>query len=433
MHQATTSGAAHGGRDLRGRARFYLAVVTALQLSESIYDLVFANLAYGVSGHAISVATTYAIGYGSEILVTVFGAGFLDRFSRRKIFVFTQLAMFAVFSCIAIAASRIELDMAAIWSFTFVVDLLYQYSRLTAFTLVVSVFGAEERAGIAGASAMIDGLGRIAGPALAGGLIASMGRPGAVGASAALQLAAFAGTVALLRAAPDERGVEALRDRRSGRARAALAGVVRAGREIMAAERWRAFVLLDAVSVLPIAVAALLWVPLLRNLHGVLETETGIFMATGALGTVLGGMVVRRSQSPGTGRLLGAALGFAGLSLALSVARSSRVLAGASIFAFNAAVTTYLRRKTVALQAAIPEDRAGAWYGAIDALSRLMGLAGILTTGMLFDRIGPRALFTGLAAAIIALAFIWARHGRLDRLGPLDRPPRVECGLEPSS
>ncbi len=61
-------------------------------LSEGIYDLVFANMAYNVSGQAVSVATTYAVGYIAEIIVTIFGAGFLDYFDRRQIFKYAQLA-----------------------------------------------------------------------------------------------------------------------------------------------------------------------------------------------------------------------------------------------------------------------------------------------------------------------------------------------------
>ena len=44
--------------------------------SECVYDLVFANLAYAIDGQAWSVGTTYALGYGAEILVTILGAGF---------------------------------------------------------------------------------------------------------------------------------------------------------------------------------------------------------------------------------------------------------------------------------------------------------------------------------------------------------------------
>lgn len=57
-----------------------------------IYDLVFADMAYNITNTANSVTITYAIGYASEILITILFAGFIDQFNKWKLLIYTQIA-----------------------------------------------------------------------------------------------------------------------------------------------------------------------------------------------------------------------------------------------------------------------------------------------------------------------------------------------------
>lgn len=91
----------------------FVALGVLLILSEAIYDLVFANLAYSISGTTLAVTTTYAVGYSAEILVTLLGAGFIDRFNKWKLFIATQLANIAVFA-LAVFVLRIY-DSSVEW------------------------------------------------------------------------------------------------------------------------------------------------------------------------------------------------------------------------------------------------------------------------------------------------------------------------------
>ncbi|RJX62961.1 MFS transporter, partial [Pseudomonas syringae pv. actinidiae] len=84
----------------------FASVSVLLALSEAVYDLAFANLAFTLTGTTLSVMTTYAIGYSAEIMVTLLGAGFIDRFDKWKLFIATQLVNIIIFS-IAVACLSI--------------------------------------------------------------------------------------------------------------------------------------------------------------------------------------------------------------------------------------------------------------------------------------------------------------------------------------
>lgn len=75
----------------KNRTLLFVSVGVFIALSEAIYDLVFANLAYSITGKASSVTTTYAFGYMAEIAVTLVGAGFIDRFNKWRLFIGTQI------------------------------------------------------------------------------------------------------------------------------------------------------------------------------------------------------------------------------------------------------------------------------------------------------------------------------------------------------
>lgn len=80
----------------------FASIGILVALSEAVYDLAFANLAYNLSGKTLAVMTTYAMGYSAEILVTLLGSGFIDRHDKWMLFIITQIVNMVVFS-IAVA------------------------------------------------------------------------------------------------------------------------------------------------------------------------------------------------------------------------------------------------------------------------------------------------------------------------------------------
>ncbi|GGJ49224.1 hypothetical protein GCM10009085_48460 [Pseudomonas avellanae] len=94
----------------------FASVSVLLALSEAVYDLAFANLAFTLTGTTLSVMTTYAIGYSAEIMVTLLGAGFIDRFDKWKLFIATQLVNIIIFSiavaCLSILVCRLKINFS---------------------------------------------------------------------------------------------------------------------------------------------------------------------------------------------------------------------------------------------------------------------------------------------------------------------------------
>ncbi|WP_345118606.1 hypothetical protein [Bartonella pachyuromydis] len=119
----------------RRKLSIFIAIGCFLLLSEAIYDLVFANIAYSLTGKTTSVTTTYAIGYVAEIIVMILGAGFIDQFNKWRLFIATQILNIMVFALVMIVLSRDYIHIISLWGFAFFVDLIHHYSRLIFFLL----------------------------------------------------------------------------------------------------------------------------------------------------------------------------------------------------------------------------------------------------------------------------------------------------------
>jgi hypothetical protein len=67
----------------------------------------------------------------------------------------------------------------------------------------------------------------------------------------------------------------------------------------------------------------------------------------------------------------------------------------------------YFRTTASAIQTNVPKELIGSWYGAIDFISRFIGLAGILLAGWAFDIVGPYALYLVLISLLLVSVFVW--------------------------
>lgn len=384
---------------------------TALVLSEGVYDLVFANMAYSASGQAFAVATTYAFGYTAEILVTILGAGFLDYFDRRKIFVYSQFVKIAIFASVVVVGAIHPLSAPMIWAYAFSIDLIHHYSRIALFTLVVSLFEKAEIPEIQGTNAVLSGTMQITSPLLAGAAIGLFGLTSSLGVSVALQLLALITALVLFRIAKyrksaNEESTGPLREQLKDAALSTL----RAARDLARDKTWRGFLTLYTACGLLIGVTVLLWIPLLRGYHGVSDGNTGWYLSIGATGLAAGGFIVRRFGKLQSYRYLALALFLMSLSVVLAIVMPGVVglIAGGTIL-FHLGLTLYFGFSTVLIQISIPSDRMGSWYGVIDFVNRIFGMVGVLCAGVLFDLVGPEWLFGGLAVVLAASATLWLR------------------------
>lgn len=397
----------------RRRRLLLYGMTAALALSEGIYDLVFALTAYAVSGRASSVAATYAVGYVAEILVTVGGAGFLDYFDKRKVFVRTQWLKIALFASFVALTSTISVAEPVIWTYAFAIDLVHHYSRLTVFAFVAASFDKQELPAIQGANGVLGGIMQIASPLLGAVAIGLLGATTALGVSVALQLAALVIAVALFRQltyrpSRGESGGMTLR----ARAREAVTATTRATRDIVRDPRWRGFLVLYTGCNLLIAIAVLMWVPLLRGYHGVAESQVGWFLSLSGAGMVGGGVLLRYLPLDDSyHRQLAFALAAMSVGLASSIAAPGALVPlVAGTLGFFVGMTLYFRTSTALIQANLPEDRIGAWFGAVDFVNRVGGMVGVLVAGIVFDAIGPYWLYGALVGLLIFTAALWMRQ-----------------------
>jgi DHA3 family macrolide efflux protein-like MFS transporter len=396
------------------RKTLYISAIALFVLSEGVYDLAFANLAFSVNGQASSVATTYAVGYLAEITITLLGAGFLDHFDKRKIFVGSILATLIAFICAILWFAQIGVSEIAVWSFAFVVDLIHHCTRLAAFALVPFLFSdKDEIVAVNAASAVLNGLVRVGSPVF--GALAI----GLVGTNLSLLISALAlfaclivsaalvAKVGALAVTSNSTSTEAL----SVRVLQALGGVSRSAVQIMRDPEWRMFLLMYSGTVLFIGVANLLWIPLLRTVTDLSEAQTGYLIAFGAMGLLIGGIFLRRFsrwKSRPT-----SAMGLASVILTIGVGLAafskSIPIAAVAIFVFNLGLTFYFRTATVFFQTAIPKEIIGSWYGAVDAAGRIFGLVGILVAGRIFDSVGGTAMYVSICGVLALSSIYWLR------------------------
>jgi Major Facilitator Superfamily len=390
----------------------FIALGVFLVLSEAIYDLAFANMAYTITGKTAAVTTTYAIGYAAEILVTLLGAGFIDKFDKWRLFLATQAINVLVFAAAVVMLNRENPVVTTVWFFAFFVDLIHQYSRLIVFSMVPFLFAKAEIPAINGTLAICNGIARAVGPIIGAIAILYVGLPNSLLTSIAFMLGALVLTIALMLISriswprSKEVGTE---DRLKNRLEESVWGASRAAYQLFSIPRWRWFIASYSSCVLVIGVLALLWIPLLRSFHGFSDAEAGYLLSTGALGATIGGFVLRRHAelSKLTSVLRAAHVVMAvGVCVAIAV-RGNMYSTGLGIFLFHVGSTMYFRTTASAIQTNVPKELIGSWYGAIDFISRFIGLAGILLAGWAFDIVGPYALYLVLISLLLVSVFVW--------------------------
>lgn len=384
-----------------------------LALSEAIYDLVFANLAYSITGATSSVTTTYAVGYVAEILMTLIGAGFIDRFDKWKLFLGTQLLNIGVFLCAMVMLSIHDQSVGLVWLFAFLVDLIHQYSRLILFALVPFLFGRGDIIVVNGFLGIANATARAAGPALGAIVIFQIGLPSSLVTSVGLMLAALLLGIYLWREvrlvfeARDT--VQENTDSFAQRFHESVTGAFKATLILGRSKEWRGFLGAYSACVLVIGVLSLLWIPLLRDFHAFSVERTGYLFAVGTAGAVLGGLALKRLGSEGLlPTLIIASHGLMVVGVCVSLFFKGELIAvGVGMFLFQCGAAVYFRSTASAIQLSVPREVIGSWYGAIDFISRFVGLLGILAAGYAYDVVGVYWVYSVLLVLLVMSAWNW--------------------------
>ncbi|KEZ73671.1 MULTISPECIES: MFS transporter [Pseudomonas] len=399
----------------------FASVGVLIALSEAVYDLAFANLAYTLTGSTLSVMTTYAIGYSAEILVTLLGAGFIDRFDKWKLFIATQIINIIVFTVAVTTLSTPGSSVEQVWLFAFLVDLVHQYVRLIMFSFIPFLFSREEIIRVNGFLAIINGVARAVGPAIGALVIFQVGLSMALTASIVFMMGALFLALSLWSVAAGTSVTRPDVESSSFKARfqESVTGASMATVNLLRSSQWRNFLASYSTCVLVISVLALLWIPFLRDFHAFSPEQTGYLYALGTTGAVLGGFTMSSFQDKSliTTILSAHALMFTGIAMTLWF-RGSFLWVAVGMFLFQFGTTVYFRSTASAIQLTLPKEIIGSWYGAIDFMSRFAGLVGVILAGWSYDWIGAYWVYSVLLGLLVLSGLAWKAGNQVAWLSP---------------
>ncbi len=345
------------------------------------------------------------IGFLSQIPVFLFGiwAGSLaDRFPRRRVVIATQANALLQATLLAVLTFTGAVRPWHLLVLAFMLGLSYAFEIPARQALLGEIAGPDMPNALALNSSIVNGA-RIAGPALAGWLVAAVGE----GWCFALNALSFLGTLRALWVmdVPDRPTPAATEGShlRAGLAYAWRTPMVRALLALVAASSIFGMAYL---ALLPIFAAEVLGGG--ARLFGVLQACTGAGALLGALA------LLARSGMKGLGRQV--AFGASAFGLGLAIFSLSRVafLSGAALAAVGIGYITQMAGAMTLLQGLAPEEMRGRVMGLFSTLFVGMSPFGALAGGFLAERFGaPRTLFAG---SLVVLAASLAFHAALPRL-----------------
>jgi len=379
-----------------------------------------------LTGSGLSVGLTAGLQFLPMLLLGAYGGVLADRRDKRRLLMVTQALM--------------ALPALALWALTAggAVEVWMVYALVLARGLVTAVdnparqafvselVGAERVVNAVSLNSVVVHTARIAGPALAGVVIALAG----VGPCFALNALSFAAMLLALRA------MEPALLQRARRAAPARGQVRSAVREVMRREELRTpLAMMLLVGTLSFNFQVLL--PLLASVtwHGT-ATAYALLTASMGVGSVAGALAAGARGRVSPGLLVAAAALFGAAELAAAAAPTLAVQA-LTLVPLGAASVTFAAGVNSALQLAAPERLRGrvmALYSVVFLGSTPVGAP---LVGWLADARGPRAgLVLGGLAALAAAALAELAHRRaLARAEGARSTVAVtwDCGPTPSS
>ncbi|MFB7663200.1 MFS transporter [Kitasatospora sp. NPDC056138] len=409
---------ARAGRRLGARYELLLFAFVVSGLGNWIYRLALPLMVFRLTGSALNTAVVSALEYAPLLVLSLPGGVFADRFERRRILVAGDLTATVLAGLLAVIVTA---GTSSVWQVYLVAFLLACVEPLyyPAFQgLVPDLVGDRDLERANAWMQMGDNVMSLAGPAVAGLLIAALGYQGAVWADAgtfAVSALAILAIKASSRppADPEQRGL--LRE-----VREALAHITRENRALLSGA------VLFALANLGTWMVQANLVYYLSDYHGMSPTLIGVVFAAQGAGAVLGAAVcpwLGRRFAPGRVIITGTVLAGAGIVALIPL----RDVVGISVLwaliygigIVNMVSWFVLRQRTVPAR----------MLGRVVATTRMVAFVSIpvasILGGLLEQRLHDMYLIIGVAGVLRLLVGLGAlltplnsRVGRRDPAAP---------------
>ena len=348
------------------------------------------------SGTALGIIT--GLQFLPVLLFSMWGGGIADRYPKRTILMITQSLMGALALTLGVLALTGTVRIWHVYALAFALGLITAVDNPTRQTFAVEMVGRDDMANAIALNSATFNLGRIAGPAVAGVVIAVLGTPMAFLVNAASYLAVITG-LKLMR--PTELHPAQRKPRARGQLREALAYV--AARPSL----WSLMVLVFFVATFGMNFQVTN--PLMAR--EVFHTGAGAFglgSTVFAVGALLGALLAARRKNPGPPLLLAGAFAF-GLLEILNGLMPSFWTFLATLFPIGAVMLTFVTAANSATQLRTTADIRGRVMG-LYLLVFLGGTPiGSPLSGWVAQTCGPRVsliaagAISAVAAGVVAL------------------------------
>ncbi len=348
-------------------------------------------LVLSLTGNPLAVGITTALQFTPMLLVGAWGGVVADRFDKRRLLIHTQMAMALPAIALWILVSSGAVQTWMIFALVFVRGSVNAVDNPARQAFLVELVSPARLVNAVGLNSALVQVARVAGPALAGMTIATVG----VADCFLVNAASFAAMIAALRLMrPDEMHAVEPTPRQPGQLRSALR-YVRATPALLIP-----LVLMGVIGTLSYNFQTLL--PLLARFtfHGDAGTYAALTTAMG-IGALVGALVASTRREIGPQLLVAAAVAFGG-GLLLAAAAPNLPSEAIALALTGAASVTFASSVNSSLQLRVRPNMRGrvmALYSVVFLGSNPIG--GPLM-GWISSAAGPRAgLLLGASAAII--------------------------------
>lgn len=368
-----------------------------------------------LTGSGLAVGITACLQFAPILVLGAFGGLLADRFPKRRLLMLTQAAMALPALALWGLAATGSVELWMVFALVLARGTVNALDNPTRQSFVIEMVGSDRVVNAVGLNSVLVHTARIAGPAMAGVVIATWGVAPCFLINAVTFLAML---LALRRMEPQDLQPTALAPRKPGALREALR-YVRGTPELAIP-----LALMAAVGTLSFNFQVLL--PLLARFtfHGDATTYAGLLTAMG-VGAVAGALATGARGRTGPKLMVGSAAMLGALALAVSAAPSVPV-AAVLLVPLGASTVTFAAGINSALQLAVEP----AMRGRVMALYSIVFLGstpiGGPIAGWLAEAISPRAgLVLGgvaaLAAAAVGLAAFRRAGAEIEWQGPRAR------------
>ena len=388
---------------LRKKTSYYVSGHSALALSESFYDFVFAALAFKISGSALIGGSAYALGYLAEIFVSLFCGGFLDYIDRKKFFNITMTFKFTTFlTFILLSTFYTHFDnqnnskAILVLAFAFLIDMIHHTSRLMVNLSSFQIFDPESQIKVQGLVTSMGGVSKISAPIIAGSLLSwtNINIENLLVISLVLQLVAFFALKDLFLNSD-----QILKGSRS-EIFDLLLGTAKTIYKSLSNSNWRQFLILQSIGGTFIGTVSLLFFPLFRGYFHFDEQQCGILLASSAIGMIIGGFflnpiyrIFSRYEI-----IVKASLFLSGAMCAIfaSLIPSLAVMI-LTVIVFSTCTVSFFRSLRLILVSQIEKKDLGKWWTASDFVACMSGMIGVMLGSSIMDHLGAPILFKSIA------------------------------------